>query len=50
MGVELLAKGIHLLAWAFFLGLIGCGVTIVLSWIDILGEGFTKEPDSKIPE
>jgi hypothetical protein len=28
---------------AFFAGLIGCAIVVIISWVSILKEGFTKD-------
>ena len=33
------------LAAIFFVGLAGCGIAIVLSWIDIVRDGLRKDAD-----
>ena len=43
-----LAKAIvYLVTALFFLGLIGCAGVIVLSWIDIIRDGFRDDPIPK---
>jgi hypothetical protein len=33
----------HILEVAFFAGLVGCVLMIVVSWIDIFSESFTRD-------
>jgi len=49
MFLQLCVIGMKVLVGMFFCGLIGCSLAIVLSWIDILREGFSDGPDVKIP-
>ncbi len=45
MLLHFLVGVISVLATIFFLGLAGCAIVIVLSWIDILRDGLRKDPD-----
>ncbi len=37
----------HLLVTLFFIGLVGCAVTVVLSWISIFASEFSRSKDSQ---
>jgi|GEM_PF-3555934 len=50
MGLHLAVGGMYVLEVMFFVGLVGCASAIVLSWIDILKDGFTDDPAPKINE
>jgi hypothetical protein len=47
MGLHLAVNAMYVLETMFFIGLVGCGIGIILSWIDILKDGFTDEPAPK---
>jgi hypothetical protein len=48
MGIHLAVGALRVLEVMFFVGLVGCAAGIVMSWIDILKDGFTDEPVTKI--
>jgi hypothetical protein len=50
MGHHLLVGAMYVIETMFFLGLIGCAFAVVLSWIDILRDGFNNNDEPKIDE
>ena len=44
MALHLAVGAMYVLETLFFVGLIGCAAGIVLSWIDILKDGFHDDP------
>ncbi len=47
MVLHLAVDAMYVLEVMFFVGLVGCAIGIILSWIDILKDGFTDEPAPK---
>lgn len=43
MGHQIVIAIMYTVLTLFFIGLIGCAFVVILSWIDILREGFTKD-------
>jgi hypothetical protein len=48
MGLHLAVNAMYALEVMFFVGLVGCALGIILSWIDIVKDGFTDDPTPKI--
>jgi hypothetical protein len=46
MGSRVVVAIMYAVTTLFFIGLVGCVSVIILSWIDILSEGFTKDTDT----
>ena len=40
------ALGLRVLEVMFFAGLIGCAITVIMSWISILRDGLAKDDES----
>jgi hypothetical protein len=50
MGYHVAVGIMYVLEVMFFLGLAGCAAVSLLSWIDILSDGFTKDNDPTVSE
>lgn len=45
MNLKLMLLAAHILEGMFFVGIIGCAIAVVVSWISIFKEGFSDGPN-----
>lgn len=48
--LHLMRLAMYVLETMFFIGVVGCAVVVIFSWIDILKDGFTEDSNPKMSE